>query len=995
MNYIKIWLAFCGLFFSLFGNLKAQNSNEVSIKSTVFDEKGLPVSSALVTGNEGKTTTFTDASGQFSINVVANSVIMITGKGFKMLSLRADAVPSKIVLIKDNASQDINLVYKNVNQQDLSGAISVLSPETFMDRDYNLTVPAGINGRVAGLLGSNNIWGLQNALVMIDGVPRDFNDITLNEVQQISVLKGVNAVALYGSQAAKGVILITTKKGEANTRKSSIRVNSGIATPKALPTYLNSADYMTLYNEARRNDGLPDLYDATTIQNYHTGNPYRYPSVDYYSSDYLKKFVNATDANAEFSGGSNNARFYTNIGWSNSTTLLNAGEGKNEGDNRYNVRGNVDLKLSDYISSSVNISAVFNDSRRGHGNYWNSAATLLPNKFTPLIPLSMIDPNNLTSQALVKGSRNLINGQYLLGGSQQFPTNPLADLYVGGFDKYMKRSFQVTNNVDVNLNNVLQGLSFHTLFNIDYANSYMQSINNTYAVYYPTWSLSADSVASLQKFGADSRPGTQNISNTAQRQNIGFSSWINYEHSVNEVHNFSATVLGYASSVKTNDVYQPLTNAHLGLQLGYNYKHRYSVDFSGAYVNSTKLPDGNRAAFSPTVNLGWLLSSEQFLSGSKAVNYLKLSASAGILNTDLDISGYYLYDNIYTPQAYFSWDDALYTNRASTSLYGASPNLTFPKRKEVNATLEGAFFQNLLQFQSTFFITQMDGQLTQRFALYPSYYSSFIPYTNYNANRYSGVDLMLSVNKKVGKVDLSLGFNATYAQSKVTKGDQLYLDAYQNRTGKPVDAIFGLVSKGFFADQNDINNSPKQVFSEVKPGDIKYVDQNGDNIIDQRDEVMIGRWTAPFNFGINVTAVYKNFTLFVLGTGSRGGYGLENSDYYWVSGDKKYSEVVKGRWTPDTKSTATFPRLSSQQNNNDFRNSDFWLYKTDRFDLGKVQLTYNLPGNVMRKTFFKDLGLYVSGANLITFSKNRQIMDLAVASTPLFRYYNAGIKARF
>src|SRR5205085_5028112 len=125
-----------------------------------------------------------------------------------------------------------------------------------------------------GLIGTNSIWGMDNAIVMIDGVRRDFADITLNEVQQIAVLKGINAVALYGSQAAKGIIFITTKKGEANTRKIGVRVNSGIALPKALPNYLNSADYMTLYNEARRNDGLADLYSAATIQSSRNGNHY-------------------------------------------------------------------------------------------------------------------------------------------------------------------------------------------------------------------------------------------------------------------------------------------------------------------------------------------------------------------------------------------------------------------------------------------------------------------------------------------------------------------------------------------------------------------------------------------------------------------------------------------------------------------------------------------------------------------------------------------------
>lgn len=978
-------------------NLKAQDVAQVNVTSVVHDDKGGPVAGALVSGNQGKTVTYTDKSGRFSITVPANSIVVITAKGFKIQSLRSTEIPASINLSFENGTQgEVYLPFRKIDKQDIAGAINVLNPETYIDRDYNLSVDGGMNGRVPGMLWNNNIWGLENAIVMIDGVRREFSDITFNEVQQISVLKGVNAVALYGSQAAKGIIFITTKKGEANARKIGIRVNTGVALPSDLPDYLNSADYMNLYNEARRNDGLTDLFDATTIQNYRTGNAFRFPSVDYYSSQYLKRYQNATDANAEFSGGNNNARFYSNIGFVNSSTLLNIGEGKNENDNRLNVRGNVDLKLNDKISSTVYVSAIFSESRRARGNYWGNAATLLPHRFTPLIPVDLISPNDKASLSLANASRNLIDGKYLLGGSQQFLTNPIADLYVAGYDKNIRRTFQVTNEINADLTSVLKGLSVHTLFNLDYSNSYLQSINNTYAVYTPTWSASSDSLTKIQKFGEDTRPGIQNINSTTQRQNIGFSSWLSYDRTINSNHNLSAKLLGYTSSISVNDIYQPITNSHLGLQVAYNYKHKYWADFSGAYVNSTKLPDGNRAAFSPTMSLGWLLSAEKFLANSKAVNYLKLSASAGVLNTDLDISGFYLYDNIYQRGSFFTWNDGVQAqNQATTSAYGASPDLSFPQRKELNASLEGSFFNNLLNIQTTFFKTQMGGLLTQRFSQYPNYFSSFIPYTNYNAHQRTGFDVMLNIDKKFGDVQLNLGAVATYAKSEVTKRDELFLDSYQNRSGKPVDAIFGLVNDGFFMDQNDINSSPRQLFSEVKPGDIKYVDQNGDNVIDSRDEVMIGRYIAPFSYGINFTVGYKNLNLFVLATGNNGGNGITNNNYYWVSGDIKYSDVVLNRWTEATKSTATYPRLSSQQNSNNFRNSDFWVYKTDRFNLSKVQLTYNFSNSVLRRTFVKDILVYVSGANLYTFSQNRKILELSVANTPQFRNYNVGIRAKF
>jgi TonB-linked SusC/RagA family outer membrane protein len=907
-----------------------------------------------------------------------------------------DTIPAQVAVPTSDQRLQVFMPFRTMPQHDVTAAVSVLRPENYIDRDFNLSVEGGINGRVGGLIGTSSIWGMDNALVMIDGVRREFSDITLTEVQQITVLKGVNAVALYGSQAARGVILITSKSGEANVRKVSVRVNSGIAMPTELPKYLNSADYMTLYNEGRRNDGLADLYSAATIEGFRSGNQYRHPSVDYFSSTYLKKYQTATNANAEFSGGNASARFYSNVGWATNSSLLKLGEGNNEADNRLSIRGNVDLKLNDKISSSVYVSAIFNDSRRARGNFWGRADSILPNRITPLIPINLITPGDKNSLALVDASRNVIDGQYLLGGTQQVLTNPTGDLYVGGYDKNIRRTFQVTNKIDANLSSVVPGLSFHTLFNLDYSNSYLQSITNTYAVYLPTWTATGDTLKSLQKFGDDTRPGIQNINNTAQRQNIGFSAWLAYEKSINDKHNFSAMLLGYTSSISTNDVYQPTTNSHLGLQVGYNFKHKFIADVTTLYVNSTKLPTGNRTGFSPTASVGWVLTSEPFLERSKSVNFLKLSVGGGILKSDVDINGYYLYDDVYQRGAFFTWNDGIQAqNQASTPQFGASPNLTFPERREVNVSLEGTFFQKVLSLQASFFRSEMSGLPTQRFSQYPTYYSAFIPYTNYNAQQRTGVDLALNLTKKFGEVEFNLGAAGTYANSKVTKRDELYFDQYQNRQGRPVDAIYGLVSDGFFADQNDINTRPKQAFSTVVPGDIRYKDQNGDGVIDTRDEVKIGRYSSPLNYGINLSASFRNFSLFVLATGSQGGYGLKNNPYYWVSGDLKYSEVVLNRWTPATAATATFPRLSSQSNANDFRVSDFWLYKTDRLNLSKVQLTYNFSGKALRSKFVQNVLIYVSGSNLVTAAPNRQILELNINSAPQLRSYIAGIKASF
>jgi hypothetical protein len=256
----------------------------------------------------------------------------------------------------------------------------------------------------------------------------------------------------------------------------------------------------------------------------------------------------------------------------------------------------------------------------------------------------------------------------------------------------------------------------------------------------------------------------------------------------------------------------------------------------------------------------------------------------------------------------------------------------------------------------------------------------------------------VNLNKRLGQVDWSLGLVGTAYKATADKRAEVYQDQYQYRAGKPIDAIWGLQNLGFFQDQNDINNSAKQAFGQVKPGDIKYRDQNGDGTIDTRDEVFLGRggwFGAPLTLGVNLTAKWKGFSFFALGTGRFGATGMKNNSYFWVDGEDKYSVVVRDRWTEASKATAKYPRLTTFNSDNNFRSSDFWLYKTDAFDLSKVQISYDLTGKLKRSGLIRELGVYVSGFNLLTISPQRDILQLNVGNAPQTRMYNLGLKAAF
>lgn len=1008
MKFIKILLFLCTLMMLQPVTSRAQDTPTIQIKATVFGVNNQPLKGAVVTSAaENSKAVTTDAFGTFEYEVAKNDVLSISAKGFETKYITITKSISQISLTPEKTRDLIHAAFREVEKQDLLGGVASVNVKELLNKNYFTNTLDGMEAFASGFNGNSN-WGMGNYLFMIDGVPRETGNVAPTEIEEIVFLKGANAVALYGSRAAKGVVNVITKRGEVGKRRFDLRVNSGINIPKSYPKYLGSAEYMTMYNEARRNDGLTDLYSELDIYNYGSGrNKYRFPNVDFYSSDYLKNVFTRYDATAEISGGNERVRYYTNLGYSTTGSLLNFGEAKNNNNSdRLNFRGNLDIQLNEYISMNADATAIFYTGRGVNTDYWGNAATVRPNRFAPLIPIDLIEKEDAASQIWIQNSNNLIDGKYLLGGTQLDQTNPIATIYAGGNNQYSNRQFQFNTGLKADLRNVLKGLSFRTGFAVDYATAYSLSYNYSYATYSPTWNnySGTDLISSLTVYNQDAKSGTQNVSGNWYRQTIAFSGQLNYDRTFGTNHNFSAILLANGFQQSESAVYHRTSNANLGLLASYNYNHKYYVDLSTAYIHSAKLPPSNRQAFSPSVSLGWRLSREEFLKNSHIVNDLKLTASASILNTDLDINDYYLYQGFYTGAgSWYGWKDGTGI-QATESRRGDNPNMKFPRREEINIGLEGTFFNRLLNVNGTFFMNKITGNIIQASVLFPSYFttgwpvSSFIPYVNYNEDKRVGFDFSANLNKKIGEVNWNLGINGTYYQTTAVKRAELYENAYQNRQGKPLDGIWGLQNLGFFQDDNDIKNSPSQTFGQVKPGDIKYKDQNGDGIIDSRDEVFLGKggwFGAPFTMGVTLSAQWKKLTFLALGVGRFGGNAMRNNSYFWVYGENKYSEVVRNRWTEATKLTATYPRLTTLSSDNNFRSSDFWIYSTSRFDLSKVQITYDLTDLLKMKSFVRELGVYVNGFNLWTFSENRETLELNVGSSPQTRFFNLGVKALF
>ena len=916
---------------------------------------------------------------------------------------------------EETADSLVNVAFGTVNRKDLTHAVSTLRTSELLEKARNSNGLAGLGSYVSGYAG--DVWG-QGALVLVDGVPRSSSNVLASEVESISVMKDAAAVALYGSRAAKGVILITTKRGKMGPMRIDVRANTDVYVPKSLPKYLDADCYMTLYNEACRNDGLAERYDMATIYNTAMGtNPYRYPDIDFYSSEYIRKAYNNVDVTGEVSGGNQRTQYYFNFGIDYNNDLVKYGEAKNNHDLRFNVRGNVDMQLASWLKAVTNAAVVYTNQYRGRGtdgnSFWTTAGTLRPNWFAPLLPVDMMDPNSESMQDYIANSDHLIDGKYLLGGTSSDQSNPFANLLAAGYVREKARLFMFDVALAADLSSLLKGLSFKTAYSVDYNSYYSEGYRENYAVYEPTWSQvnGKDMIIALQRHNQDSKQGSEYVGKSEYDQTMTFSAQFDYQNTFVRRHNVSATLLGWGYQTQhsadvnhSSSDYHRTSNVNLGLRAAYNYDHKYYVDFSGAFIHSAKLPEDNRNAFSPTVTVGWRLSKENFLADNTSwIDDLMLTVSYANLHQDLDISDYYMYLSAYQRTNWVSWHDGIAAFSAPTSVRGGNEELDFITRQEFRVGLDATLFDKLLRINVNYFRNDTKGLLTQgSTTIYPSYFNlsdtnSFLSWTNFNEDRRSGFDFSVTARRNFGDLGVELGFNGMVYASTALKRDETYEMDYQYREGRPLDVAYGYVCEGFFRDQADIDSHARQTFGTVLPGDLKYKDINGDNVIDSKDQIELGKTgtTSPFTFGMHLTLKYRNFTLFAMGNGKTGSVGFKNSAYYWNRGSSKFSEVVWGRWTEETKDVAIYPRLTTTNGDNNYRNSTFWMYKNNYFNVEQVQLTYDFPELPFAKApFIKDLSVYCGGTSLLTISKERKHRDLSTGF-PNCRAYYIGLKATF
>lgn len=995
-------------FYYCTGTLSAQDINR-TVSGAVQDELGNPISDVYIYGAKGVSVS-TDNNGSFEVRVPEQSVLIMEKDGFDSQILAISDVSNQIVMSKSlylaASGDEVKMGINTKTRRALVGAASIINPADHLTYDNRQWVRDYIQGLLPGVRGSSDIRGLGGALFVIDGViGRSPDMLNMDEVDQIAVLKDANTVALYGAQAKNGVIIINTKRGQINQKRARVNVRYGIKTPISWPSYLNAADYMEYYNEARVNDGLSQQYTPGLIENTRSGlNPYKYPDVDLYSDEYVRSAAQTVDAIADFSGGNEKTQYYVNMGWNYSQSWVKLNPEANSGQNRFNVRGNIDFKVNDFIKSSIDAVAVISSDKRSNTNLLLQGATLKPNAYAPLLPVSMMDTASNPSLAGQVRAAGIYDGM-LLGGSQIYQNTvaPIADVIAGGYTNQMFRSAQFNNSIDFDLDMITEGLSAKTYLSFDFYDAYNISINNKFRVYEPTWS--GDMITGLTPYGeVDQKDQTENVNSGQNLSRFGFYGLINYDKAINANHHINSTFLGYINSMGISGVLQNDNSSHLGLQVTYDYRKKLFFDFSGAYVHSIKLPEGNRGGFSPTGGLAYILSEEDFLRNNRIISFLKLKATAGLLKSDLGIDQYYLYAETYARGYQVSWNDGGQSNYIQNISQGANPRMSYEERLDINVGFEALLLKSLF-VEFNYFKSDIDKQLTTLNTRYPSFYNPFKPYDNYNKDSYSGFETGLEYTKIIKDLSLSIGGNIMYVKTETVQRDEVFDYDYQYKEGQPVYSIYGLTDLGFYQETDFTTdgsgnymlneNLPVPAYGSVQPGDIKYADKNEDGLINDNDKSHIGQWGNPWSYGLHLKLSYKGFSLFVLGLGQFGGEGSMSGDYYWIEGEKKYSNVVLNRWTPATANTASYPRLSSLTNNNNYQTSTFWMYGNSFFDIQRAQLSYEFNEAICKKLKMRQLSVNIAGYNLIRVAQNKDIQQLNVAGNPQFRHFTLGLRTTF
>lgn len=828
-----------------------------------------------------------------------------------------------------------------------------------------------LNGRIPGLVvqqwgcepgadspamnarGVNTYGSGTGLFIVIDGFQSTeayFQQLTPQEIESITLLKDASATAIYGSKGANGVLLITTKRGTSDKIKINFSIQSGFQQPLRLPEFLGAYDYATLYNEALVNDGKSPFYTPMDLEAYKMGNdPIFHPDVDWYGT-ILRKAAPITNYNFTASGSNEYFRYFVLLNVLDDRSLYRkAGNvsdfSKNGTYTRYNFRTNIDVKLSKRLQGAVTLGGTIEDKTNpgiseNTSGMFDLMSSIAPNAFPVYVSTGMYGGNSMYS-------------------------NPLGDLMQTGYTSYNGRSLQAIFQLKGDLGFITPGLSVNGAVGF---NTYFKSYSKK-SRQYARYSVDRDNADEIiyTTYGQNtSLAGDE--SSSSQWRDYSLQASLNYNRTFNGLHNIDAIYLGSYNDYVVTGTDLSYKNIAMGGRVTYSYDKRYIGEFSFGYNGTENFPKGHRFGFFPAGSLGWILSNEAFLKGNPILNYLKLRASYGIVGND-NIGGIrYMFDQYYDGYGYHLGN----SNNVQDGLVQgklANPDVTWEKEKKFNVGFE-ATLVNKIDVSFDYFIQKRSNILSQPYRTVPDYLGISRPDINIGKVDNKGLETSIRYNG-IGKKDLTYFVETSlwYAKNKVVyNAEAIQENEYLYGTGRIVGQPFVLEAIGFFKDEDDILKSPTQTFTDVRPGDIKYKDQNKDGKIDSNDYYPIGYTSMPqITLGLHGGITFKGFDMdiFFQGAANRTVY-CGGKYYHAFQNDGKISSMALGRWTPETAETATYPRLSSENNLNNYQVSSFWQKNGNFLKLRSLEIGYTLPFQLSRKINLEKVRIFANGTNLFS-----------------------------
>lgn len=949
-------------------------------------------SSGAVTNLDGKYTITVEGIGgvlEFSYIGMKKQEIVIGDQSVINVTLSADTKKLDEVVV---------VGYGHQKKESVVGAISSLDVGELNIPGSNISnVLAGqlagvVSMQASGEPGKNSasdfyirgiasFKGNSTPLVLVDGIERELDLVDVDDIATFSILKDASASAVYGVRGANGVILITTKKGSEGKPRINVRAEMGFKSPTRMPEMANSVQWAEMYNEAKGLTGNGDGgYSAEQIQKYREGSDTDlYPNVNWLDQMY-RNLASSERITLNLSGGGDICKYYVSGGFYNEGSIFrNAGNVYDYNSSihytKFNFRANMDFSVTPTTTFNVNLANIY-ESSWGPGattkDIWEYAFNTSPNAY----PVQYSD-GTISAPSSASGF------------------NPWNLLVHSGYREQSWNSAQSLIGVTQKLDMITPGLTANIKFSWDASNNTLQVRSKTPPQFHATGrnddgSLNYKTIYEGSNNLSYAAPVTESKITTYMEGSLNYTHLFAQKHRVGVLllYNHKIYKLLTAENQKKS---LPYKSQGLAGRLTYAYKDKYFAEFNMGYTGSENFARGHRFGFFPAYALGWMVSSEKWFEPlTKVVNDLKLKASYGKVGND-DIGAYRRWAYEPTINTLNGWKYGKTGNQTGTGYRVGeieNTNVSWEEATKVNAGIELRLFDKL-KIQADYFYEERNGIFLARAGLPAIVGLTTTPYVNVGKAKVSGIDGTIEYQQQVGKVLLTGRGNFTFSRNQMLDNDEPDWEyKYQNSIGKPfgrngATQRKGLIALGFFESQEEIDNSPTQMFGEYRVGDTKYKDVNGDGKIDTYDQISIGYTDLPeITYGFGLTAKWKNFdaSVFFQGVARTSTY-LSGTPLRPFSSDNMdrsaiYEDLYKYSWkttnTDAENAAAKYPRLSygaeaGSSNNN--QSSTIWLRDRSFLRLKNAEIGYTLPKTWLNKTFIKSFRFYVAGTNLLTFSK--------------------------